>query len=294
MKQIKLCFDVGGTYIKYGCFDDRNEWLEKGQMLTDCSDIDRFFQPIIQFIFTLEKKYKIMAIGLSFPGFIDSSSGQATLAGAIIPLHGKNIREELLDRLKRKYPVWVENDANCAALAEMHVGNAQEVDSFVLVTLGTGVGGAIIEGGKLVSGAHFKGGEFGMMVTDFNHSSFKTLHELASTSALIYAYRNEKKIPQEVPVAGEEIFEQLDDPQVQAIVSQWANYIAVLLFNLSVTLDPQKILIGGGVSQNPQLLPLLETALKRNPHWQDFAIPIATCRYYNDSGVIGARHLIQV
>lgn len=294
MEKIKLCFDVGGTFIKYGCFDLTNQWLEKNQVPTDCTDIDAFFQPIKQLIFDLEKKYEIIAISLSFPGFIDSGSGKAILAGAIVPLNGKNIREELLRRLEKQYPVWIENDANCAALAEMHVGNAQDVDSFVLVTLGTGVGGAIVEDRRVISGAHFKSGEFGMMVTDFNQSSYKTLHELASTSALIHAYREEKKLPQEIKIKGEEVFDEMTDSQVRAAVSKWTNYIAILLFNLSVTLDPQKILIGGGVSQNPNLLPLIEKALNKNPHWQDFAIPVTTCRYYNDSGIIGACHLIQI
>ena len=241
----------------------------------------------------LENKFHISGIGFSFPGLINSKTGQAILAGAIVPLHGCNIKEELLGRLENLYPVWVENDANCAALAEIFSGNAREVSSAILLTLGTGVGGAIIQDGTLIRGSGFRAGEFGMMVTDYHHSGYQTLHHLASTSALVNKYRVLHHIDADTTIRGEDIFANLEDTATNALVDEWATFVAITIFNVVATLDPEKILIGGGISQNEMLLPILEKALNKNDNWKNFKVPIETCLYHNDSGLLGALYLIE-
>ena len=115
-----------------------------------------------------------------------------------------------------------------------------------------------------------------MMITDFQASSFATLHDLASTRGLIAAYRRAKAIPESEEILGETIMQQRSsDPETQEILKQWARYVALAIYNLAVTMNPEKILID------------------ENPHWPDFQVPIETCRYYNDSGLLGALTLIQ-
>lgn len=293
MEKGELCFDVGGTYIKYGVFDRKGQWLERGKFPTPNETMDDFFAALVTKITEVEEKIIVTGIGLSFPGFIDPTSGVAIMAGALTPLHGCNILQELQQRLPTHYPIWIENDANCAALAELAFGNAKEVQDFVLLTLGTGIGGALIQDRKIIHGAGFRAGEFGMMITDFQTSSFKTLHDLASTRGLIDAYRREKQIPAEQPILGEKIMEEWQEPETQRIITHWADYVALAVYNLAVTMNPEKILIGGGISTEPRLLPLIQEALNKNPHWPDFSVPIETCLYQNDSGLLGARYLIE-
>ncbi|MEG0294221.1 ROK family protein [Enterococcus sp.] len=287
---MRLCLDVGGTYIKYGLFNTAGQWEIQGKVTTQRQSIDDFFDPICQLIAEIEKTYQITAIGLSFPGFINQKTGEAVYSGAIAPLHGKNICHELSQRLVKTYPIFIENDANCAALAEMYSGNAQETESFVLLTLGTGVGGAIIVDGQVLSGAHFRGGEFGMMVTDFQQNGYRSLHELASTSALMTEYR---RVKGDSFIQEEAIFSEIDQPGIDEVIENWSHYVGILIYNLSVTLDPQKILIGGGISQNDRLIPIIEKALEQNPYWHDFKVPLVTCLHHNNSGVLGALHLIE-
>ena len=83
------------------------------------------------------------------------------------------------------------------------------------------------------------------------------------------------------------------DPETQLVVRQWAHYVALAIYNLAVTINPEKILIGGGISQNTDLLPIINQAIKENPHWADFQVPIETCHYHNDSGLLGALTLIE-
>lgn len=293
MEEIKVCFDIGGTFIKYGIFSKDNQWLYKGSFPTDITNVDNFFLPMVSLIKELQTNYDIQGIAMSFPGFVNTESGEAILAGAIVPLNGCNIREAFLYRLGERYPIWIENDANCAALAEISNGNAKGLEEVVLITLGTGIGGAIVQGGRLIRGSQFRAGEFGMMVTDYRMSGFKTLHELASTSALVRQYRELHGISDSVQVKGEEIFSRLDESETAALVSEWAMFVALTIFNIVTTLNPQKLLIGGGISQNEQLLPIIQQALEKHPNWKDFFVPIETCRYYNDSGILGALYLIE-
>ena len=89
------------------------------------------------------------------------------------PLHGCAVVQELQQRLNKSYPIWIENDAKCAALAELSTGNAADVQDFVMITLGTGIGGALVHQRQLIHGHGFRAGEFGMMITDFQASSLR-------------------------------------------------------------------------------------------------------------------------
>lgn len=293
METVRLCFDVGGTYIKYGVFDLKGQWLDRGKVPTPSETVDAFFTALVTKINEIEQKKTIAEIGLSFPGFIDTTSGVAIMAGALTPLHGCNVLQELQQRLSIHYPVWIENDANCAALAELASGNAKELKDFVLLTLGTGIGGALIQDRKIIHGARYRAGEFGMMITDFQTSSFKTLHDLASTRGLIDAYRQKKYLLPEQQILGEQIMQEWSEPETQRIITDWADYVALTVYNLAVTMNPEKILIGGGISTEPRLIPLILKALRKNPYWADFSVPVETCLYQNDSGLLGARYLIE-
>lgn len=279
-------FDIGGTFIKFGVLNEHGEILEKDKAQTKAESAEQFIALLAEIVLNYEKKYTIDSIGLSFPGTIDTSTGTAVLAGALEHLHGTPIVQMLTHQLGKRYPVFIENDANAAAMAEKNLGNAQTVDDFTLITIGTGIGGGVFKDGQIMNGFRYKVGEYGMMITDFSRSGYKTLHELASTSSLVRRYAEFKGVATS-EVTGQQILAD-SEPAVQDLIEDWANYLAITIFNVVTSFDPQLVLLGGGISQNVKLLPIVGKALERIPYWHDFKVPIQTCRFFNDAGLIGA------
>ncbi|MFD1466518.1 ROK family protein [Lapidilactobacillus mulanensis] len=283
-----LCYDVGGTFIKYAVFDELGNFLKKAKYPTNALDPTAFFK---QMAMIANDEPDVQAIGISFPGFINTETGEAYRAGALGQLDGLNLIDQFKQQLKRDIPVAIENDANCAALAEKLSGNAQDVHDFAVITIGTGIGGGIVMNDKVLHGKQFRAGEFGMMITDYTAHHVATLHDLAATSSLITRYTETKMLDPD-QVTGEQIMAEFgEDEQTTTIVNAWADYVAIAIFNLSVTNAPQRILLGGGISQNPKLLAIVKAALKRIPAWTDFECEVVICQYHNDSGLIGALYL---
>lgn len=181
----------------------------------------------------------------------------------------------------------LENNANCAAIAEKLNGNAQDVSDFIVITLGNGVGGGIFINNHLLRGSTFSAGEFGLMITDFSKHKFNNQHVLASARALIEAYSKMRGIPDNL-VEPYQIMSELDDPKVRKIVDKWATYVAVFIFNLVCTLNPQRVLIGGEISQNTELIPIIQKQLELIPSWQDLRTEIRPCHFFNDASLYGA------
>ncbi len=279
-----LALDVGGTFIKYGLIKN-DKITEKGEVSTPKNSAADFFQIIGKLI--KERKDDLNGVAISLPGFINPETQIAVRAGALGYLDGSDIGKEVKKAAGFNIPVHVENDANCAAIAEKLAGNAQDVHDFIVVTLGTGVGGAIYVNNKLIHGKNFSTGEFGMMVTDYSKHGFATIHEFASTRALCDAYARQMGYPIG-SVEGYQVMSEIDNPQVRKIVENWSMRVAICLFNLIVTLDPQRILIGGGISKNKDILPLIRDSLSKVSNYSDFATDIENCKFYNDAGLYGA------
>ncbi|QOL35366.1 ROK family protein [Bifidobacterium lemurum] len=228
----------------------------------------------------------IDGITVSFPGFIDTVRQRAITAGPLPALYGRTIGDELKRHLDRPVPVWMENDANCAAMAEYLSGNARNLRDFVLVTVDTGIGGAVFLDGKIHRGRDWRAGEFGMMMVN-RGSGYLSLHDYASTTPLTRDYAEAFGVPEEAVVAGS-LLQRLDDPQVQRIVERWADQLATGIFNVITVLDPECVLLGGAISREVTLLPLVREALDRIPYWRDFRTPIKRCRHSGNAGLIGA------
>ena len=285
-----IALDVGGTFIKYGFIKDGNI-KEKGEISTPKDSAEKFYQTVAKLIKTHEKA--LTGVAISLPGFINPKTQVAVRTGALGYLTGNNIGKELRRYLSINVPISVENDANCAAIAEKLAGNAQDVHDFITVTLGTGVGGAIYINNQLLHGKSFSAGEFGMMVTDYSQHGFATLHEFASTRALCDEYARQKGYPIGT-VEGYQVMSEIDDPIVKKIVDQWSMRVAICLFNLIVTLNPQKILIGGGISAQPVVVSeirhqfkLLQESDRRLQ--DDIAMPdIQAAKFGNEANLLGA------
>jgi glucokinase len=248
-----LGIDIGGTSTKYARVDARGTIGEKG-----CFDTFRSMgrEAFLQEIFGVcdgVVSTGIQGIGISSLGVIDSESG-CYLGGLqnLPALQGLNLKETLEDRYPG-IPVVILNDAKAAALGELWVGEGRDCSSLLCITLGTGIGGALVVNGKLVHGFHNRAGEIG-------YSDYRSDREFAevyfSTEAVMT--RISEKIQE--PMDGFKFFKKCynKEPEYLAALEEWMRGVARLIANLCLLVDPQKVLIGGGISsENEIIIPML-------------------------------------
>ena len=134
MKQF-LCIDIGGTSMKIGVLNEEGEIL-KTDSIKSPDTIEKMYQIIEDFFHSYEN---IEGLALSMPGAVDSESGVIGGSSAYDYIHGPNIKKDLEEKFK--IPVEIENDANCAALAEVWKGAASDVNDCCFIVSGTGIGG---------------------------------------------------------------------------------------------------------------------------------------------------------
>ena len=223
------------------------------------------------------------AIGIGVPSQIEWSTG-TVLASVNIPLAGVPLREELTARFG--VPVYVDNDASCAALAEADAIGATEL---VMLTLGTGVGGGVVTGGRIFRGAHGLGGELGHVVVEADGPecpgscpSRGCLEALCSGTALERAAGRKGREVVEAARGG--------DGEAQAHLDRLGRYLGVGISNMVNAFQPEYVVIGGGLSAAADLF--LDTAIAEAGSralpalWERVTVQAATAG--NEAGVIGA------
>jgi beta-glucoside kinase len=282
-----ISFDVGGTKVKHGIVLEDGTILTKRSYSTKCDDLEGFLEDMVKQITEYQEEHAVEGVAISLPGFINPSTGFAEKAGSIIALDGKSLKELLEAIIPLR--VEVENDGNCSALAEKWSGNAVGCEDFICYTIGTGIGGGIVVNGKVVHGHTFRGGEFGFMYTEAGVKGKEMLHFNSSTSSLIKRYKELKGMDKKETIEGETIFsEALQNKEVEEIINDWLKHISYGLYNLAVTLNPQRILIGGGVSARDGLIDQIKEKLEELECWSFLKVEIAPCKHRNDAGLIGA------
>ncbi|MCM3763385.1 ROK family protein [Neobacillus niacini] len=287
-----ICFDVGGTNVKHGILQEDGTIISKSSYRTPTDNLEQFLTKMTETIMSYLKNHQVSGIAVSLPGFINHYTGFSEQAGAVTALKNQNLKSLLEARVPLR--VEIENDGNCAAIAEKISGNAKGCDDVICVTIGTGIGGGIFVNGKLLRGQRFRTGEFGFMITQANeHDYGDNWHATASTAALISAYKKLKG--GEDQTNGEAVFlHAARSKSVKKLIDSWTRNISYGIFNLAATLNPEKILIGGGVSSQEDLLPAIQRHLDELPWWKDLKVPIERCKHRNDAGMLGAMyHFIQ-
>lgn len=279
-----LAFEINTNFTRYALFADGRMGIP-GTFATPNTDVDAFYEALVQVV--RKQRAPLDGVAISAPGFIDTKTQTARTAGALKFLAKQQIGVELAARLGQDIPTWLENDANCAAMAEKMSGNAQKIDDFVLVTLDTGMGGALFLDGKLRRGKDWRAAEIGQMIINYDSAGALPLHDFVSTLKLSQWYAEEFG-GEAGEVLPSTLFQRLDDPRVRAIVERWVHYIAVGIFNTVATVDPEVVLIGGSISREPLLLPMLEDALDSIRDWKTFKTAIKRCRHSGNAVLIGA------
>lgn len=308
--------DLGGTNIAAGILNDKFEMVAKGSVPTGK---DRNYSEIIRDMADISRKLitesglsvnDIEYIGIGSPGVCDREKG--------ILLYANNIRFNDVPMAKemQKYiplPVYLENDANCAALGESLAGAAKDVSDSVTITLGTGIGGGIIINKCIFAGFNGMAGEIGhtVLVLDGELCTCgkKGCWEAyASATALIRQTRAaaEKNPESEINrlvdgrldlINAKTAFDamRLGDYTGTRVVEQYIRYLAEGIANIIVVLQPEKIVIGGGISKEGEtLLKPLREAVKESLYYKKDNVPqaeIVAAELGNDAGIVGAAML---
>ena len=286
-----LSFDVGGTKTKYSLINECGEILESGSFSTK-DNKEVIFSNVKNIAEEFKNKnYDIEGLAFSMPGVIDVKRGHMITGGALYDLYDFPFKEEL-----EKYveiPVELENDVNCVALAEKWQGNAKECENFVCLTVGTGVGGAIYIDGKMVRGTKYAAGEFGFMITDRRENYEEASLSMSGSvrGGLIQTYAREKGINWE-DLNGEKIFELANqgDMVAKKVIEDFYTSLAYSVYNLAVSLNPEKILIGGEITKREDFIEIIENKVETiKKDVCPLKMPkIERCKFLNDSGKIGA------
>lgn len=277
-----LVFDMGGSAVKYGVWTG-NELTDKGKFTTPKTwdDMKAQLKGVRE-----EVTAALEGVGISAPGAVNAAERQINGISAIPYIHGFDIISELETLFD--LPVTIENDANCAGLAEFYQGAGKGFEQAAFVVIGTGVGGTLIHHGQLIRGAHLYGGEFGLMILDQG----KTFSQLGTAVQMAWRYCDRMGIDRDT-ISGEDVFARSEsgDPIAAEEVENFYRYLAQGLFSIQFAFDPEVIIIGGGVSAKPGLLAEIETRLSVMLAAQglnDFTPLIKLCDYRNDANLVGA------
>lgn len=283
--------DIGGTAIKSGIWtgDGMQEVREQD---TNAKNGGGYVMDRVREI--LREYHDFSAIGISTAGQVDSSRGCIRYANENIPGYtGMQIR----DILQQEFGVLVavENDVNAAAMGEAYFGAGKQDPDFLCITYGTGVGGAIVIGGKVYTGSAFSAGEFGGILIHPEAREpgkpFSGCYEkYASTTALVHAA---KKVDPELD-NGRKIFAQMEKPQVKAVVDKWIDEIVCGLVTVIHIFNPSCIVLGGGVMAQPYVIEQVRIKTGQEIMESFGNVQLRPAELGNQAGLRGAAYLASI
>ncbi|MDR3259654.1 MAG: ROK family glucokinase [Fusobacteriaceae bacterium] len=311
----KIGIDIGGTNIKMGVVNDKNEIIAKKSIKTDVKlGYIKIIKNMANAIKELLYLHKIdlnncISIGIGCPGTVNFKTGEILFAANLL-WEGVPLAEELKKNID--LPIKVSNDANCAALGEAIAGGAKGVHNMVLITLGTGVGGGVIIDGKIYEGGSPGGVELGhtVLVVDGEQCTCGRkgcFEAYASATALI---RDTKRAAEKNPnslinelcsknlskINGLTPFEaaRLGDEEGIAIIDRYIMHLAEGIIDIVNIFRPEKILLSGGIAnQGDALIEPLKKYVKKYTFAGDkiHVADIKQATLGNDAGIIGAANL---
>lgn len=301
--------DLGGTNIAIGLVDEHGKIIAKDSTPTLA---ERGYKEIIKDMAMLSKKLiaennisedEIQGVGIGCPGTVDPQAGVVLYANNI-----KMIKTPLVEEFRQYFDVNVKilNDANAAAYGE-YIINGNDVDSFIFITLGTGVGGGIVIDKKVYTGFNFAGAELGHITLihdgiSCNCGNIGCWEAYASVTALIRQTKEAmEKNPQslmhefakkEGKVSGKTAFDaaKAGDEAALVVVKQYREYVASGLVSIINIFQPERIAIGGGISKEGDYLvkPIIEYCYAHEYNKYGEKTKISAATLFNDAGIIGA------
>lgn len=276
-----LCFDIGGTDIKYGIVKDE-VIIEKHKVPTEAKSSQKELEKKLYNLTTeMLAKYEVVGVGVSCAGSIDHEHGVvATPPEAIPSFGGWDFKSFFKNNFNLECVA--DNDVNCFAIAEGTSGAAKDFKNFFTITVGTGIGGAVVFNGKIWRGLNYNAGEVGRMLLPK-----EKFEALASVTALV-------KYAQDLGLDvhnGKEIFDlyDQDDFLAEQAVANFYHYLAVGIANLIYIFNPEAFVIGGGITNRECFIDELNKTINRYlvDGFKNTAI-IRRAHYKNDGGMMGA------
>jgi len=305
--------DIGGTKVSAGVVDLDGNIISSDRRSTPVSGGVELIATITDLIKSLQERHEIAGIGISIAALISADQGTIVGAPNIANLSKLNFVEEL--KKSFNLPVVAENDANSAMWAEYKFGNAKNLNPVMFFIIGTGMGGGLVIDGKLFKGANGIGAEFGHMIVQPNGikcgcGANGCIEQYASGSALMRYAKEEMKAD---PIKAKELLKYSDasgdiSGATLTTAAKQGNEIALSAFNkqadwlgsacasYTLLLDPQAIVIGGGVVEAGELFlnPVRIAMEKYMPFAGTHSLPkIVAAKYGNDAGLIGAADLVR-
>ncbi|WP_086427694.1 ROK family glucokinase [Staphylococcus cornubiensis] len=317
-KNLILAADIGGTTCKLGIFDHALTQLSKWSIETDISDptgqvllkqiYDAFVDEMERNSFDMDQ---VIGMGIGVPGPVKFESG--VVNGAVNlnwpqPVNVSEIMQQFVS-----FPVYVDNDANVAALGEKHNGAGKDADDVVAITLGTGLGGGIIANGEIVHGHNGSGAELGHFRVDHDQrfkcncgksGCIETVASATGVMNLVHFYYPKLTFKSSIlplikenKVTAKAVFDaaKAGDQFCIFITERVAQYVAYLASIVSVTTNPKYIILGGGMSDAGDIL--IENIKTEYYHLaftpSQQGTEIVRAELGNDAGIVGAAGLIK-
>lgn len=310
MKQY-IGVDIGGTTIKIGLCNSEGELMHKFEGATEANKgADHVVNNIAQYVKRVvdgagARWDHIAGIGVGMAGFLDIPNGYVKLSPNL-RLRDVPLQAMLEDKLDK--PVKINNDANVAALGEAWSGAGKGLDDIVCLTLGTGVGGGLIVNGKIYEGFNGLAGELGHMavVPDLEAiqcgcGQMGCLETVSSATGIIRMANDAVERGDKTSLSlieqltAKDVFDAAKDGDevAQRIVQRAAHYLGISLSLIAVIINPQRYIIGGGVSLAGDILfhAIRENFEKYTSEIVREGVDIVPASLGNDAGIIGAAGL---
>jgi len=269
--------DIGGTKIEAVLLDKNFKIIKKTRLPTGPrTNKEKVIKNILKALKSVDDNKS--SIGIGFPGIVDK--GKIIGSQNITILKGYNLKSRIEKETKRK--VLIDNDANCFTIAETKIGSAKGAKNVVGITIGTGIGGGIISEGELLHGFTGGAGEVGKIILDVKKNL--TFEDLCSGTGITKRYKDlggkiDNPDPKKIYYSKERL--------AKDIFSEFIDIMGTALASIATTLNPEVIVIGGGVSNLPIINDLKKSFKK---HAKSKTIQKVTIKnsQIKASGAIGA------
>lgn len=298
---MKIGIDLGGSHIAMGIVDNRGKILEKVEKRITKAEKGNIKKVIEEYIFekteNFLKQYKVTEIGIAIPGTVKDG---IVVKSVNLGLKNYDIIKKLQEKIH--LPIQIRNDAKCAAIAENVYGALKSYDRSIFLTLGTGIGGAVIIHNALLDTGALPGCEFGHMVIEKNGKECKCgkrgcWEKYASMKAFKDSLREILGVDEKT--SGKELLDILrkndkNNPkymQINKLIEEYIQYLSIGISNLINIFEPEAIGIGGSFVYYEEIFlePLKKTLLEKNLLFNERKeIVIQTAILDNDAGMIGA------
>ncbi len=280
-----VAIDVGGTEIKYGVLDKTGKIMEKSARRTPAEEGGQaILRAVSDIVAGYQKLFEVLGVCISSMGVVDCEKGEIFYANETIPdFIGTSYKKTVEEQFE--VPCEVENDVNCAGLAEYKSGAARGSRNMVCLTVGTGIGGCAVIDGKVLRGASGSTMEIGYLPVDGDE--FQNLGSARSLCRKVAAQKGGS--PEEWN--GRRIFAAANggDEICVAAIDEMCRVLGKGIAAICYVLNPDTVVLGGGImAQQEYLGPRIQRALKSRlrPMTYD-VLKLCFAEYQNDAGMIG-------